>query len=111
MSLVASSEGSSLNSSQVHLLGSSISPTTEKSHSSKGVRGVGPAERTGKPVSRYWPGGSLSSSWLLRRPKNPREKNPSPMLYTSSLFRLQSGPCESRVSKHRRCREQNQHNR
>src|SRR5919199_3097647 len=79
MSLVISSEGSCLNSSHVHLLGSSISPTMEKSHSSRGVWGVGPAERTGKPSSRYWPGGSLSSC-LLRRPKKPREKNPSLML-------------------------------
>src|SRR5215208_3824676 len=76
MSLVISSEGSWLNSSQVHLLGSSISPTMEKSHSSIGVRGVGPAESTGKPSSRYCPGGS-AVSWLLRRPKKPLEKNPS----------------------------------
>src|SRR5215204_3892236 len=76
MSLVISSEGSCLNSSQVHLLDSSISPTMEKSHSSRGVRGVGPAERTGKPSSRYCPGGSAVSC-LLRRPKKPLEKNPS----------------------------------
>src|SRR5215217_3649093 len=76
MSFVISSEGSCLNSSQVHLLGSSISPTMEKSHSLSGVRGVGPAERTGKPSSRYCPGGS-AVSWLLRRPKKPLEKNPS----------------------------------
>src|SRR5215203_7219361 len=76
MSVVISSEGSCLNSSQVHLLGSSISPTTEKSHSSSRVRGVGPAERTGKPSSRYCPGGS-AVSWPLRRPLKPLEKNPS----------------------------------
>src|SRR5918995_2326543 len=76
ISLVISSEGSARNSSQLHLLGSSISPTMEKSHSSSGVRGVGPAERTGKPSSRYCPGGSAVSC-LLRRPKKPREKNPS----------------------------------
>src|ERR687898_3416768 len=76
MSVVISSEGSARNSSQVHLLGSSISPTMEKSHSSRGVWGVGPAERTGKPSSRYCPGGS-AVSWLLRRPKKPLEKNPS----------------------------------
>src|SRR5919199_5427395 len=64
MSLVISSEGSCLNSSHVHLLGSSISPTMEKSHSSRGVWGVGPAERTGKPSSRYWPGGSLRAGDL-----------------------------------------------
>src|ERR687883_1168918 len=79
MSLVISSEGSPLNSSHVHLFGSSTSPTMEKSHSSSGVCGVGPAERTGKPSSRYWPGGSLSSR-LLRRPVKPRDKNPSLML-------------------------------
>src|ERR687896_521535 len=76
ISLVISSEGSWLNSSQVHLLGSSTSPTMEKSHSSRGVRGVGPAERTGKPSSRYCPGGSAVSR-PLRRPKKPLEKNPS----------------------------------
>src|SRR3712207_3794662 len=93
MSFVITSEGSCLNSSQVHLLGSSISPTMEKSHSSSGVRGVGPAERTGKPSSKYWPGGSFVS-WPLRRPKKPREKNPSPMLLTSSIPYSYPGPCE-----------------
>src|SRR5829696_8096136 len=95
MSLVISSEGSPLNSSHVHFLGSSISPTTEKSHSSREVRGVGPAERTGKPSTRYWPGGS-SVSCLLRRPLNPREKNPSPMVYTSLLRGLYSSASGSR---------------
>src|SRR5215210_2508218 len=89
MSVVISSEGSARNFSHVHLLGSSTSPTIEKSHSSCGVSGVGPAESTGKPSSRYWPGGSPSSC-LLRRPKKPREKNPSLMFSTSSLFHLQS---------------------
>src|SRR5215204_3069167 len=78
-----------LNSSHVHFLGLSTSPTMEKSHSSRGVWGVGPAERTGKPSSRYWPGGR-AVSWLLRRPLKPREKNPSPMSYTSLLSRLYS---------------------
>src|SRR5919199_2121184 len=94
MSLVISSEGSRLNSSHVHLLGSSTSPTMEKSHSSRGVRGVGPAERTGKPSSRYWPGGSFVSCPLRRRPK-PREINPSRMFRPSSLVRVPSGPCAS----------------
>src|SRR5215211_443138 len=63
----------------------------EKSHSSTGVRGVGPAESTGKPSSRYCPGGRETSlSVCLRRPRNPREKNPSLMSYTSWLFRLYS---------------------
>src|SRR5918992_3824154 len=80
ISFVTSSEGSCLNSSQVHLLGSSISPTMEKSHSSSGVWGVGPAESTGKPSSRYCPGGS-AVSWLLRRPLKPLEKNPSTITF------------------------------
>src|SRR5919112_3092827 len=85
MSFVISSEGNCLNSSHVHLVGSSISPTMEKSHSSSGVWGVGPAESTGKPSSRYCPGGSAVSWLLLRRPKKPREMKPSLMFYTSLL--------------------------
>src|SRR5215217_9140118 len=76
MSRVISSEGRARNSSHVHLFGSSTSPPTEKSHSSSGVRGVGPAERTGKPSTRYWPGGKRSSV-CLRRPRKPREKKPA----------------------------------
>src|SRR5919202_843243 len=77
MSVVISSEGNCLNSSHVQRLGSSSSPTIEKSHSSSGVWGVGPAERTGKPSTRYWPGGSAACS-LLRQPPKPRDINPSP---------------------------------
>ena len=33
-------------------------PTIENVHSSSGVCGVGPAERTGKSSVRYWPGGT-----------------------------------------------------
>ncbi len=83
MSLVNSSEGNARNSSHVHRLGWSTSPRTVKSHCSKGVRGVGPAERTGKPSSRYWPGGSRASSSRLRRPEKLLEKNPSPIVFTS----------------------------
>src|SRR3712207_682693 len=87
MSVVISSEGHCLNSSQVHLLGSSTSPTIEKSHSPSGVWGVGPAERTGKPSTRYWPGGRLAScSVCLRRPRNPREINPSLTLLPPDLW-------------------------
>src|SRR5687768_5355475 len=99
MSLVISSKASCLNSSQVHLLGSSTSPTMEKSHSSSGVWGVGPAERTGKPSTRYCPGGS-AVSWLLRRPLKPLEKNPSPIVFTSSLccpFQIGRASCRERV--------------
>ena len=58
MSTVTVSAGSSRNSSHVHDTGSSTSPSIRKLHSSSGVCGVGPAESTGKSVSRYCPGGS-----------------------------------------------------
>src|SRR5581483_813746 len=49
----------------------------EKSQAARGVCGVGPAERTGKPRSRYCPGGMcLCSSPGFRRPRNPRETKP-----------------------------------
>jgi hypothetical protein len=40
------------------------------SQSSRSMLGVGPADRTGKSSTRYWPGGS---STLGRRPLNPRD--------------------------------------
>src|SRR6202043_1046671 len=50
----------------------------EKSQLARGVCGVGPAERTGKPRSRYCPGGMRALvSLFWRRPRNPREKKPS----------------------------------
>src|SRR5215208_3024971 len=81
MSRVISSEGNARNSSHDHVFGSSTSPSIEKRHSESGVRGVGPAERTGKPSTRYWPGGTRSEapSGSRRRPRKPREMNPLPM--------------------------------
>src|SRR5215212_5105554 len=91
MSVVISSEGSARNSSQDHRLGSSTLPPIERYHSSKGVRGVGPAESTGKPSTRYCPGGGgVAPSGGLRRRRRRREKNGSLMSYTSLLFRLYS---------------------
>src|SRR5215470_14127736 len=50
----------------------------EKSQAESGVCGVGPAESTGKPRSRYCPGGMRPlSSLFWRRPRNPRERKPS----------------------------------
>src|SRR5215213_10265577 len=80
MSLVISSEGNARNSSHDQVLGPSTSPSIVRLHSARGVRGVGPAERTGKPSTRYWPGGTRSSpSARLRRPRKPREMNPLPI--------------------------------
>src|SRR5207247_1813224 len=66
----------------------------EKSQFASGVCGVGPAESTGKPRSRYCPGGMRSlSSLFWRRPRNPREKNPSFMSSPPVLVSL--GSCWS----------------
>src|ERR1700674_2141026 len=76
ISTVTVSLGSFRNSSQVHRLGSSNSPTIENVHSATGTRGVGPADRTGKSLTTCWPGGTrelLDGS--ARLPRNPREMN------------------------------------
>src|SRR5438045_7005165 len=73
MSTVIVSEGSARNSSQAQRRASSTSPVISKVHSPRGVCGVGPAERTGKLLTVYWPGGRrspYSASRLL--PKKPR---------------------------------------
>src|SRR2546423_8936956 len=78
MSTVGVSWGRASSSCQVHRFGSFTFPSIEKSHRSRGVCGVGPAERTGKPRSRYCPGGSRPETSLFwRRPRNAREMNPS----------------------------------
>jgi phosphosulfolactate synthase len=68
MSTVIVSLGRSTNSSQLQLR----SPISNL-HSSSGTRGVGPADNTGKPGVRYWPGGSAASAGdSARRRRNPR---------------------------------------
>ena len=47
-------------------------PSIVKVHWSSGVCGVGPAERTGKPPTRCWPGGIRLASPLGSRRRNPR---------------------------------------
>src|SRR5579871_3117509 len=65
--------GSALNSSQVQVFTGRGPTFRVKRHWSWLMRGVGPAERTGKPRSRYWPGGRrFASSSERRRPKKPR---------------------------------------
>src|SRR5262249_21379316 len=76
MSRVTVSLGSARNSSQLHRFGWSTSPVIERLHWESAVRGVGPADRTGKSLTRYWPGGSRApSSSSRRRPLNPRVTN------------------------------------
>src|ERR687896_164004 len=77
MSAVKDLLGRPWNSAPVHRFSLSTAPPIVKSHSSNDVCGVGPAERTGKPSTRYWPGGrgvDVSGSARLRL--KPRETNP-----------------------------------
>src|ERR671919_1554391 len=88
MSTVTSSLGSARNSFRLQRRGSSTSPTIEKSHCSSGVCGVGPAERTGKSLVTYWPGGTRPAGVSSRRPRKPREmsggiSSPSIGIHTS----------------------------
>src|SRR4051794_5996735 len=96
MSQGTSSKGSSANSSQDQSVGSATMPSMRRRHSSVDTSGVGPAVRTGKPDSAYWPGGSrsASSAGVRRRPLNPRETKPFTPL--SSHHRL--GARERRVA-------------
>src|SRR5260370_27370707 len=97
MSTVGVSWGRASSSCQVERFGSFPIPPIEKSHRSRGVCGVGPAESTGKPRSRYCPGGSrpaTSSGW--RRPWKAREINPSLMFCRSIPYNIyMSLPCAS----------------
>src|SRR4026207_1433351 len=68
MSTVISSLGRAVSSSHVHDTGSTRAPGggggpwRVKLPSSSGGCGVGPAERTGKSVVTYWPGGTREGS-------------------------------------------------
>src|ERR1700677_4400245 len=74
MSTVTSWVGRARNSVQLHVFCWPRRPT-EKVHWSRAVCGVGPADRTGKSLVTYWPGGTRpafsAGSWRLRW--NPRE--------------------------------------
>src|SRR5918998_3348673 len=74
MSTVKVCEGSWTNSCQDQLTGSRTNPSIENRHWSSGMRGVGPAERTGKSRTRYCPGGMRPAAPSCRRlPVKPRE--------------------------------------
>src|SRR6187551_1559800 len=77
MSAVTCSLGSAWSSSQVQRTGSTPEPSIVNVHSSSGVWGVGPAERTGKSSVRYCPGGIRSEGPSRRRPLNPLETIPT----------------------------------
>src|SRR5438270_6669180 len=69
-------DGRARNCVQVQVTGWRTNPSIVKLHCSVRIRGVGPAESTGKLLTRYWPGGTRSarSGWG-RLPVKPRETN------------------------------------
>src|SRR5882762_764199 len=91
MSLMKSCAGSLRNSAHPHETGSFTSPSILKDHDASGVRGVGPAERTGKSLTRCCPGGmraACAEPAGSLRPTNPRVTNRSGT--SGSLGRLLS---------------------
>src|SRR5213595_3712003 len=78
-STVKVSVGKSRNDFQSHRRRTFVPSSITNSHWSSAMRGVGPADKTGKSVVRYCPGGSFASA-SLRRPEKPREIIP---IYTS----------------------------
>src|SRR5215831_4788213 len=95
MSTVICSLGRARNSSHVQDTESSTSPSMVNVHRSSGVCGVGPAERTGKSVVTYWPGGTRSRGASERaRPRKPRETGDPPLIrriLVQNLVRLRPG--------------------
>src|SRR5207253_6723511 len=59
MSTTQSRAGRAVSSSHDHRTGAVTRPSIVSDHRSSGVRGVGPADRTGKSRVRYCPGGVL----------------------------------------------------
>src|SRR5215471_16130090 len=101
-STVMFSVGSSRNDFQFHRRKTFVPSSIVNSHFSSGMCGVGPAERTGKSVVRYCPGGSFTSA-TVRLPKKPRETVPirtSPMRERANWLEPQSliGKTKSLVS-------------
>src|ERR1700733_8165930 len=83
MSTVTSSLGRSRNSAQLHVRCRPGRPM-EKLHPSRGVCGVGPADRTGKSLVTYWPGGP--------RPAFPAETGLMKAILPHRRNRRHSGP-------------------
>src|SRR5580658_8221819 len=71
-STVMFSLGKSRNDFQSHRRKIFLPSSITKSHFSNGICAVGPADKTGKSVVRYCPGGSLTSVGV-RRPEKPLE--------------------------------------
>ena len=68
--------GNSINCCQVQDASCRPSLWIEKVQSPRSTRGVGPADNTGNPFSRYWPGGNGLLGACRFRPKNPLVRHP-----------------------------------
>src|SRR6202007_272245 len=90
-STVNVSLGKSRNDFQFHLRRTFVPASITNSHLSRGTCGVGPADKTGKSVVRYCPGGSFTSA-VLRRPEKPREIVPMRTLPTRQV----TYPCRAK---------------
>src|SRR4051794_18006547 len=74
-STVKVSAGKSRNDFQSHFRRTFVPSSITNSQRSSDTRGAGPADKTGKSVVRYCPGGSFTSA-TLPRPEKPREMKP-----------------------------------
>src|SRR5205823_2472327 len=84
MSLVSVSVGRARNFSQVQLT-VSRPPAIENDQRDSGVRGVGPADRTGKSLVTYCPGGTRSAGAASRLRRKPREIGLTAAGYSSKI--------------------------
>src|SRR4051794_40536906 len=84
MSVAMSSVGSAWSSAQLHEDRAPDSGRMVNCHSAVSIRGVGPAERTGKSSVRNWPGGRSGLDWR-ERPEKPLETT---AMECSSRFRV-----------------------
>src|SRR5689334_6424168 len=94
-STVKVSAGRSRNAFQFHRFRTLFPSVIVNSHCSSGTCGVGPADKTGKSVVRYCPGGRFTSS-ARRRPVNPLEMAPM----SSSLSKIKVGTHSLNIFEH-----------
>src|SRR5258708_37229397 len=92
-SAVMVSVGKSRNDFQSHFRRTLVPSSITNSQRSSATCGVGPADRTGKSVVRYCPGGSFASA-ELRRPVKPRETIPIALLPTESSIARQANAAD-----------------
>ena len=87
---MTSSAGSAWNAAQSQVCTSPVSVVMRNSHEPVSTRGVGPADSTGKSVTRYWPGGSFSRP-DRGRPLNPGDTMPMRLACHPATGQRQAG--------------------